>query len=316
MNSSSFLRSPATQCKRPLKLSAPLIHTLRLVPGGEGASAFLRASSRSPLWGWSRVWSRLGRRSRPSPPSKARLRVSLVLLDLLFGVPLGRDRTRPPPAEAEAMERASECLPARRGGPLSEQLQGEQAAQRERSHPWEVGESSSSKRSRRSFASSPAAVPGLFSSGRRRRLRPPGGSGRRRRRRWCASRKRSGDLGGRATIRGEQRDVHPEPSTGFRLALHPKDEVLAFFGGDDDTLHGRPSLWWLDGFGVFTMPQRTAACSIILCIYLVACVTSSDALLYTHGSAGTGEGRAHSATGGAQEGVQRPWWRKLIGRGR
>src|SRR5215211_5016982 len=82
--------------------------------------------------------------------------------------------------------------------------------------------------------------------------------------------KRSGDLGGRATIRGEQRDVHPEPSTGFRLALHPKDEVLAFFGGDDDTLHGRPSLWWLDGFGVFTMPQRTAACSIILCIYLVA----------------------------------------------
>jgi hypothetical protein len=33
----------------------------------------------------------------------------------------------------------------------------------------------------------------------------------------------------------------------------------------------RPSLWWLDGFGVFTMPQRTVACSIILCIYLVAC---------------------------------------------
>jgi hypothetical protein len=34
----------------------------------------------------------------------------------------------------------------------------------------------------------------------------------------------------------------------------------------------RSSLWWLDGFGVFTMPQRTAACSIILCIYLVSSV--------------------------------------------
>jgi hypothetical protein len=39
--------------------------------------------------------------------------------------------------------------------------------------------------------------------------------------------------------------------------------------GDDDILHVRPSLWWLDGCGVFTMPQRTVACSIILCIYLV-----------------------------------------------
>ena len=48
------------------------------------------------------------------------------------------------------------------------------------------------------------------------------------------------------------------------------DEVLAFLGGDGDTLHGRPSLWWLDGFGVFTMPQGTAVCSIILCIYLAA----------------------------------------------
>jgi putative transposase len=38
--------------------------------------------------------------------------------------------------------------------------------------------------------------------------------------------------------------------------------------GDGDILHVRPSLWWLDGCGVFTMPQRTAVCSIILCIYL------------------------------------------------
>jgi hypothetical protein len=53
------------------------------------------------------------------------------------------------------------------------------------------------------------------------------------------------------------------------LALHLLDKVLAFGGGDSDTLHGRPSLWWLDGFGVFTMPQEMAVCSIILCIYLV-----------------------------------------------
>jgi hypothetical protein len=38
--------------------------------------------------------------------------------------------------------------------------------------------------------------------------------------------------------------------------------------GDGDILHVRPSLLWLDGCGVFTMPQRTAVCSIILCIYL------------------------------------------------
>src|SRR5215216_7542178 len=77
------------------------------------------------------------------------------------------------------------------------------------------------------------------------------------------------DLGGREPVEGEQRDVHPEPSTGLRFALHLDDEALAFLGGDGDILHVRSSLWWLDGCGVFTMPQRTAACSIILCIYLV-----------------------------------------------
>jgi len=43
-------------------------------------------------------------------------------------------------------------------------------------------------------------------------------------------------------------------------------------GGDGDILHVRPSLRWLDGCGVFTMPQGTAVCSIILCIYLVLLV--------------------------------------------
>src|SRR5215211_6290157 len=78
-----------------------------------------------------------------------------------------------------------------------------------------------------------------------------------------------GDLSGREAIGGKQRYVHPQPTAGFRLALHLADKVLALFRGEDDTLHGRSSLWWLDGFGVFTMPQGTAVCSIILCIYLV-----------------------------------------------
>ena len=78
------------------------------------------------------------------------------------------------------------------------------------------------------------------------------------------------DLGGRASIGGEQRDVHPEPAAGLRFALHLDDEVFAYLGCDGDILHVRPFLRWLDGCGVFTMPQRTAACSIILCIYLVS----------------------------------------------
>ena len=63
--------------------------------------------------------------------------------------------------------------------------------------------------------------------------------------------------------------MHPKPAAGFRLALHRADKVLALFGGEDDTLHGRPFLRWLVGFGVFTMPQEAAVCSIILCTYLV-----------------------------------------------
>jgi len=80
----------------------------------------------------------------------------------------------------------------------------------------------------------------------------------------------AGDLGGRESVGGEQRDVHPEPAAGLRFALHLDDEVFAYLRCDGDILHWRPSLWWLDGCGVFTMPQRTVACSIILCIYLVA----------------------------------------------
>src|SRR5215210_308013 len=68
----------------------------------------------------------------------------------------------------------------------------------------------------------------------------------------------AGDLGGGATISSEQYDVHPQPPARLPFALHPDDEVLAFRGSDGDTLHGRPSLSWLVGFGVFTMQHRAA----------------------------------------------------------
>src|ERR687898_3623184 len=87
--------------------------------------------------------------------------------------------------------------------------------------------------------------------------------------RWCLrAEEDTGDLGRGEPFGDEQRDVHPQPAARFPFALHLGDEALAFFRGNGDILHVRPFLWWLVGFGVFTMPQRTAVCSIILCIYL------------------------------------------------
>jgi hypothetical protein len=60
-----------------------------------------------------------------------------------------------------------------------------------------------------------------------------------------SKRGRGRSRGGRAAIGSEKGDVHPEPSTRFHFALHLDDEALAFLGGNDDTLHVRPSLWWL-----------------------------------------------------------------------
>jgi hypothetical protein len=79
----------------------------------------------------------------------------------------------------------------------------------------------------------------------------------------------AGDLGGRETLRSEQHYVQPQPPARLAFSLHFPYEILAFGGGDGDTLHGRPFPWWLDGCGVITMPQETVVCSIILCIYLV-----------------------------------------------
>src|SRR5215210_8431579 len=52
MKSSSFLRSPETQWRRPvLKLSAPLIHTLRLVPGVRRGFCFPLRIQQKPTLG-------------------------------------------------------------------------------------------------------------------------------------------------------------------------------------------------------------------------------------------------------------------------
>ena len=64
--------------------------------------------------------------------------------------------------------------------------------------------------------------------------------------------------------------------------IPPGCEVLAFGGSDSDAPHRRPSLLWLDGLGVFTMPQEMVVCSIILCTYL------EDDVKYLAGAAGTG----------------------------
>src|SRR5215210_7902245 len=196
----------------------------------------------------------------------------LPLFFLVFlGAPLGRDGARPPPAEAEAVEHAANRLPARRGGSLPEQLQGEELATPARAQPAMVGgralfEQTLDTLVRLLPEQRFRASPSLLVEGRTPPLPEEAASDRIHG--STRAEEDAGDLGGRETVGGEQRDVHPQPSTGFHFALHFDDEILAFFGSDGDILHRRPSLWWLDGFGGFTMPQRTVACSIILCIYL------------------------------------------------
>src|SRR5215204_1996427 len=56
-------------------------------------------------------------------------------LFVLFGAVLGPDRTWPPPAEAQAMKRAANRLPAYQGGPLLEQFHGQKLAAPARSQP-------------------------------------------------------------------------------------------------------------------------------------------------------------------------------------
>jgi len=99
----------------------------------------------------------------------------------------------------------------------------------------------------------------------------PGEAGRHRIDGGARAEEDAGDLGGRETVRSEQHYVQPQPPARLAFSLHFPYKILAFGGGAGDTLHGRPFLLWLDGFGVFTMPQETVVCSIILCICLDVC---------------------------------------------
>jgi hypothetical protein len=109
----------------------------------------------------------------------------------------------------------------------------------------------------------------------------PGEAGRHRIDGGARAEEDAGDLGGRETVRSEQHYVQPQPPARLAFSLHFPYKILAFGGGAGDTLHGRPFLLWLDGFGVFTMPQETVVCSIILCIYLVGCQVADHAFLAT-----------------------------------
>src|SRR3712207_6473200 len=82
--------------------------------------------------------------------------------------------------------------------------------------------------------------------------------------------KHPGDLGRAVALRGEHHDVHPQPTAEFSLTLHPKDELLAFFGEEGDTLHTGGRSLWLTSVVLLRCQKRRTACSIILCTYLVS----------------------------------------------
>src|SRR5215210_2086285 len=211
------------------------------------------------------------------------LKPRVLLYDLFLRAFLGRDGARPPPAEAQAVQRAAECLPAhKRGGPLPEKLEGKELAAPARAQPAMLGgrillQQLLDTLTRLLPEQRSRTAPSVVVEGGAVLPEEAGDNGVDG---GARAEEDASDLGGREPVEGEQRDVHPEPSTGLRFALHLDDKALAFLGGDGDILHVRSSLWWLDGCGVFTMPQRTAACSIILCIYLARPCASGFQLDY------------------------------------
>jgi hypothetical protein len=152
MNSWPSFRSPVSQWKRPLlKLSAPLIHTLRFVPGVLTAvCACPCASSRSRPSGWSRVWSRsLEERSRLLDHRKDVQEPRPLSLSLCssepFSGPSGRGLLQRKPRRWSARRIVSRLTSVARS--LNSSTAKSLQLQRDRSHPWEVGDSSSTKRS-------------------------------------------------------------------------------------------------------------------------------------------------------------------------
>ncbi len=130
MNSPPSLRFPTIQCKRPVwKLSAPLIHALRFVPGSAKGLLFSFAHPAETDFGVG-LQPRLVLEERPRSFHHLQdvFEPLALLLALLLGVLLGGDGARPTPAEAQAMERAANGLPAHQSGSPLEQFQGYELA--------------------------------------------------------------------------------------------------------------------------------------------------------------------------------------------
>src|SRR5215211_657435 len=137
---------------------------------------------------------------------------ALVLL-VIFGVLLGRDRARPPPAKAQTMEHATEGLRANQDDSPLEQLHGQKLAAPARAQPAVFGGRALFDQTLDvlarclcdgRFGTSPLAITKGHSSrqGEASGDRINGGPG---------AEEDPGDLGGRKTLGAEQHYVHPQP---------------------------------------------------------------------------------------------------------
>src|SRR5687768_16178474 len=144
------------------------------------------------------------------------LKPRALVLDLLLRVFFGRDGARPPPAEAEAMERAAQCLPARGGEPLSEKLQADELAAPARAQPAMRGgrvlfDEVLDALVRLIGEQQPRAAPSAIIESR---APLPEKAGDDRIHGGSRAEEDAGDLGRRATVGSEQRDMHPESAAG------------------------------------------------------------------------------------------------------
>src|SRR5215211_3331182 len=150
MNSSPFFRSPVTQWKRPvLKLSAPLIHTMRFVSRVlSGLCLPLRIQQKPTLGLVSSLVSSW--KNDPAFPTIERTSESLARFRSLcssepFSRPTGRGLLQRKPRRWSARRRVSRLTRVVRS--LNSSTANGLQLQRDRSHPWEVGDYSSTKRS-------------------------------------------------------------------------------------------------------------------------------------------------------------------------
>src|SRR5215217_6367656 len=150
MNNWSFLRSPLTHCKRPVKkFGAPEIHTLRLTPGVLRRLCLPLRIQQKPALG---LVSSLVSSWKNDPASLAIERTSKSLLRFCsccssesFSGGRGRGLLQRKPRRWSTRRSVSRLTRMARS--LNNSTAKSLQLQRERSHPCSVGESSSTKRS-------------------------------------------------------------------------------------------------------------------------------------------------------------------------